>query len=212
MSIPTIEELIQKGWGRSVTVGALSTGIVGGGDGTVFDQDQPEFAIGVPAGVCIRPFYAEVVVQGGVATTDSDETEALIAVDSLGLWTGDGTLTNENPSNLRTDLDKGSMCRVGSAFTGNMTTTPGNGGTAAAPVLDMELARIVEINDQAGTVASATYRIIRLEYQPNYPPFLVGPCTLLGYWGGTRATVGGFAVIQWVEGPVSEMLPALAGL
>ena len=212
MSIPTIEELIQKGWGRSVTVGALSTGIVGGGDGTVFDQDQPEFAIGVPAGVCIRPFYAEVVVQGGVATTDSDETEALIAVDSLGLWTGDGTLTNENPSNLRTDLDKGSMCRVGSAFTGNMTTTPGNGGTAAAPVLDMELARVVEINDQAGTVASATYRIIRLEYQPNYPPFLVGPCTLLGYWGGTRATVGGFAVIQWVEGPVSEMLPALAGL
>ena len=212
MSIPTIEELIQKGWGRSVTVGALSTGIVGGGDGTVFDQDQPEFAIGVPAGVCIRPFYAEVVVQGGVATTDSDETEALIAVDSLGLWTGDGTLTNENPSNLRTDLDKGSMCRVGSAFTGNITTTPGNGGTAAAPVLDMELARIVEINDQAGTVASAAYRIIRLEYEPNYPLFLVGPCTLLGYWGGTRATVGGFAVIQWVEGPVSEMLPALAGL
>ena len=212
MSIPTIEELIQKGWGRSANVGTLSTGIVGGGDGTVFDQDQPEFAIGVPAGVCIRPFYIEVVVQGGIATTDSDETEALIAVDSLGLWTGDGTVTNENPSNLRTDLDKGSMCRVGSAFTGNMTTTPGNGGTAAAPVLDMELARIVEINDQAGTVASAAYRIIRLEYAPNYPPFLIGPCTLLGYWGGTRATVGGFAIVQWVEGPVSEMLPAIAGL
>ena len=212
MSVPSITELIERGYGRSLTVGAFSTGIVGGGDGTVYDQDQPEFAIGVPAGYCIRPFYIDIVVQGGLATTDADETEALIAVDSIGVWFGDGTLTNENPSNLRSDLDKGSLCHVGSAFTGNMTTTPGNGGTAAAPVLDMELARIVEINDQAGTVASASYRIIKLVYEPDHPPFLVGPCTLLGYWGGTRATIGGYAVVQWVEGPASVLLQGIAGL
>lgn len=212
MSIPSITELIERGYGRSVTVGAFSTGIVGGGDGTILDQDQPEFAIGVPAGYCIRPIYIDIVVKGGIATTDADETEALIAVDSLGVWFGDGTVTNENPSNLRTDLDKGSLCHVGSAFTGNMTTSPGGGVAAAAPVLDMELARTLESNDQAGAVASAAYRIIKLVYEPDHPPFLVGPCTLLGYWGGTRATIEGFAIVQWVEGPTKDFLPSVAGL
>src|SRR3990167_7313152 len=153
----TIAELIRNGQGRHITVGALSTPIVGGGNGTVLDLDQPEFAIGVPSGSAIRIVRAEIVVQGGIATGDSDETEALIAVDSLGLWSGDGTLTNENPSNMRTDLDKGSLCKVGSTFTADMTTTPGNGLAAADPVLDMELARLVETSDQAGTAANAVY-------------------------------------------------------
>ena len=101
MSLLSIDEMIARGMGRAVTVGALSTGIVGGGAGTVLDQNQPELAIAVPSGHVIRPFYAAVQVQPGAAGTDADETEILIAVDSLGLWTGDGTVTNENPSNLR---------------------------------------------------------------------------------------------------------------
>ena len=207
-----IEELIAKGQGRSVTVGAFSTGIVGGDAGTVVLSARPELVIGVPAGHCIQVIRAEIVVQGGLGTTDSDETEALIAVDSLGLWTGDGTKTNENPSNLRTDLDKGSICRVGSAFiTGDMTTTPGNGGAAAAPVRDMELARVVETFDTV-TAAGVFYRNIRLEYEPEYPPYIVGPATVLVNWGGTRATIGGFANVQWVEGPTKDFLPAVAGL
>lgn len=205
-------ELVKKGYGRSVTVGAFSTGIVGGGAGTILDLDQPEFTIGVPAGYALIPLYVEIVVKGGVSTADGDETEALLAADSLGLWTGDGTFTSENPSNLRTDLDKGAACRVGSAFTADMTTTPGNGGAAADPVLDMELARVVESADQGGTAANVAYRIIRLLYQPNYPPILVGPSSLLGYWGGTIATVDGFAIVHWVEGPAREILPAIAGL
>ena len=201
MGLPSIDEMIARGMGRMVAVGAFSTGIVGGGAGTVYDQDQPEFAIGVPGGHVIRPFYVEIVVQGGLSTADSDETEALIAVDSLGLWRGDGTYTFETPSNMRTDFEKGSACRCGSAFTGNMTTNPrGLTEAAAAPVLDIELARVVETSDLQGTAANMVYRNIRLLYNPDYPLFLVGPCTLLGYWGGTIATIGGFAVIKWVEG------------
>ena len=207
MSLLSIDEMIARGMGRAVTVGAFSTGIVGGGAGTVLDQDQPELAIGVPGGFVIRPIYAAVQVQPAAATTDADETEILVGVDSLGLWTGDGTETDENPSNLRTDLPKGSGCRVGSAFTGNMTTTP-SFGSAAAPVIDLELIREVQTLELA-TAAGQNLYLVRVVYQPKYPPFIVGPATLLVYWGGTVANVGGFAQVHWVEGSIEQMLPAL---
>lgn len=201
MSLAYLDRMIADGYGRRVTVGAFSTGIVGGGAGTVLDLDQPEVAIAVPSALVIRPIHLEIVVQGGISTADSDEVEALIAVDSLGYWTGDGTFTSENPSNMNSKFDKGSGCKVGSAFTADMTTTPRNNGTAADPVLDMELVSVVETADQAGTAANAVYRQIRLVYMPAHPEWLEGQCTLLGYWGGTIATVGGFARFAWVEAP-----------
>lgn len=211
MSLAYLDKMIAMGYGRAVTVGAFSTGIVGGGAGTILDLDQPELVIAVPAGYVIRPLFAEIVVQGGISTADSDETEALLAVDSLGQWTGDGTFTSELPSNMNTRFDKGSACRVGSAFTADMTTTPRNGGAAADPVLDMELAGIVETGDQGGVAANVAYRIIRLAYNPALPEWLEGPCSLLGYWGGTIATVGGFARVRWVEAP-RDVMEKFAGL
>lgn len=205
----TIDEAIRLGMGRSANTGAFSTGKVGGGDGAAFDQDQPEFALGVPAGICIRPFYVHVQLQAGVTTADSDENEILLAVDSLGYWNGDGTHTDCNPSNLRTDLDKGSMCTVAQAETGNLTTTPGYAVVAAAaPVLDMELDRVVDTMDDFTNVGIVDH-ILELKYEPKHPPFLVGPCSLFIYCGGTQATVGNFAQVQWIEGQVSEMIPAV---
>ncbi len=206
MYLESIDEMISKGWGRSALCGAFSTGKVGGGATNVLDLDQPELIIGVPAGLAIRPFRIGVQVQGGAITTDADETELLIAVDSLGLWKGNGTHTDVTPSNLRTDLDKGSACRVAQAETGDLETTPGYGVMASAdPVLDMELARMVQTID-IGTNAGHTANMLNFLYEPDYPPILVGPCTLFVYFGGTVATVGGFAQAQWVEGPKSEMV------
>jgi hypothetical protein len=37
-----------------------------------------------------------------------------------------------------------------------------------------------------------------LLYEPETAPLIVGPASLIGYWGGTVATPG-FAEIQWVE-------------
>ena len=200
----TIEEMIAAGMGRSMTVGAFSTGIVGGGAGDVLDQDQPEFAIGVPGGYVMRPIYVNIVVHPGVTLADSSETESLIAVDSLGLWRGDGTVTIETPSNLNTAFAKGSALRCSSAFTGNMTTiTLGGAEAGAAPVLDLELSRFAttaNFGDATGIIETPFVHV----YEPKYPPFLVGPCTLLGYWGGTIATIGGFAIVQWVEGRLAD--------
>ncbi len=210
MALSAIEAMVAQGMGRVVTVGAFSTGIVGGGAGTVLDLDQPELAIGVPAGYFIRPIFVSVSVQPGITTADSDEVDAMIGVDSLGLWSGDGTSTAENPSNMRTDLDKGSACRVGSAFTADMTTTPGNGGSAADPVIDLEIDHAT-ITMNFGDATGISGHEAKILYQPNYPLYLVGPCTFLAYWGGTIATVGGFATVMWVEAPVSQ-LQSLAGL
>lgn len=201
-----LDRMIADGYGRSLTVGAFSTGIVGGGAGTILDQNQPEFAIGVPAGIVIRPIHIEFVIGSGLSTADNDETEALLAVDSVGFWRGDGTFTNEVVSNLNTKFSKGSACRVGSAFTADMTTTTLGGAEASAePVLDMELARAQEISDLQGTAANMIYKQLRLLYVPDYPPYIGPNATVLGYWGGTIATLGSFATAKWVEAPPDIM-------
>ena len=209
MSVLTIDEAIRLGMGRSANCGAFSTGKVGGGDGTIIDQNQPELVIGIPAGICIRPFYVHAQLQAGVTTADSDEVEILLAIDSLGYWDGNGTNTDVNPSNLRTDLDKGSMCTVAQAETGDLTTTPGYAViAAAAPVLDMELDRVVN-STNFGTNVGIVDLILELKYEPKHPPFLIGPCSLFVYAGGTIATIGNFVQVQWIEGQVAEMVPAI---
>jgi len=192
-----------------MTVGAFSTGITGGGNGTVLDLDQPEFVVGVPAGTWIKPFYADCGVLIAEATTALDEAEILVAADVLGYWATEPTPTGaavthtpESPVNMRTNLGRGSACHCGSAFVVDMVTM-NLVGTEADPVLDMELARVpMMTNFRDDTGANDT--ILRLVYQPSHPPLLVGPATLLGYWGGTRALTG-FAVVQWVEGPLSML-------
>lgn len=206
----TIDEMIAAGMGRVANTGAFSGGVVGGGAGDVLLIDEPELIIGIPAGYAMIPLRISCQVQPGAATTDADETEILIAVDSLGLWSGDGTSTPESPSNMRTDLDKGSALRVGSAVTGAITTTPGFAVPAPQdPVLDMELAREVQTLELATAVGQNLY-LVRLTYEPKHPPIIVGPATLLVYFGGTVATVGGFVQAAWVEGTKREILEARA--
>ena len=205
----TNDEAIRLGMGRSAICGAFSTGKVGGGQGTTLVQAQPELIIGVPANICIRPISVYAQAQVGVTTADADETEILVAIDSLGYYSGDGTFTVVNPSNLRTDLDKGSSCRVAQAVTANATTTPGYAiVAAAAPVLDMEIDRTVSTGNYQD--ATGIYeRFLDLKWEPQFPPYLVGPCSLIVYFGGTRATIGGFVQARWIEGKTSDLLPVI---
>ena len=196
-----IDDMIAAGMGRIMTVGAFSSG-VGGGAAAIIDIDQPQFVVGVPAGHAIRPIRLAAQLQAGLIAADDDENEILFAVDSLGLWSEDGTRTAETPSNMRSDLAKGSACKCASAFSADMTTTP-NGAAAADPVLDIELARVVERVDIT-TAAGLLLQRLDLVYEPRHPPLLVGPCTLIGYWGGTVEPGGGFAQAAWVEGRVAD--------
>ena len=57
-----LDKMIVDGYGRSVLVGALSTGPVGGGAGTILDLDQPLLAVGIPQGVVLRPIYFSILI------------------------------------------------------------------------------------------------------------------------------------------------------
>lgn len=199
-----IDQMIAAGYGRVVTVGAFSTG-VGGGAAAIIDIDQPQLAIAVPPGYTIRPFRITAQVQTGLVAADNEENEIVAAVDPYGQWTGDGTFTSEIPFNLRTDLGQGSACRVGSAFSGDMTTTP-EGASAADPVLSFELDRAVQTAEIVLATGGETtlMKELRMYFEPRYTPYVVGPATVLVYWGGTVEHLGGFCQAYWVEAPTAQ--------
>jgi hypothetical protein len=210
--LPSISELIEKGHGRSMTVaGDLSTGYAGGGAATdPFDIDQPQIVVGVPAGTFIKPIYADINLTIAESAADLDFNDILLAADVLGYWAveptptaGNITHTPETPVNMRTSFGRGSACHCASQFVVDFETV-NVVGTSADPALDMELARL-EMDSNFRDNTGANNSICRLLYQPRHPAILVGPATLIGYWGGDVGTVGGYAIVQWVEGPTSML-------
>ena len=176
-----MQTFIARGFGWHVDVGAFSTGVVGGGNGTVFDQDQPELVVEAAAGYTLVPLRIAVACHTPLLATDADESEILIAVDRtqvIGATATNGTV--ETPLNLRTDRVGGCPLTVTSACTVNTTN----------PTLSIELARAVKTGDLNGTPANALWGDLSLVYEPLRPPFIVGPATLLVYFGGTVATPG----------------------
>src|SRR3990167_2549959 len=177
LTLHEIDHMIARGMGRHMTVGGTSTGIVGGGAGTVPDDDQPEVAIGVPEGYAIRLIRIASQVQVGLFAADNDENEVYFGVDSRGGLQGPlsaETCTIENPTNMRSDLGFGSACQCASACTGDMQIKP-KYAAAADPVLDIELCRQVETADIHSTGLFAGYKKLELVYEPKHPLLLVGP-------------------------------------
>jgi len=178
---------ILEGRGFHVDVGAFSTPIVGGGNGTVLDQDQPEAGISVPTGTTIIPIRVHVQCQTPLLATDADESEILIAWDQAAAIDA-GTSTTETALKMHDGSSVTSRCTCYSAFTGNCTN----------PTLSVELARAVVTGDMNGTPANALWGKLDLLYAPEAVPLIVGPASLIVYWGGTVGT-SGFAQIEWLE-------------
>ncbi len=172
------QALIARGFGWNVTVGALSTGIVGGGNGTVLDAEQPELAIKIPTGQCLIPLRIAVEVELGIQTTDSHRSEILIGVDRTQVPTV-GTSTLEVPVNLRTDVSTACPLTAWSAFTADGIT----------PVLD-ELDRAQALTDAQGAAATLNVYQLKTVYEPKWPPFICGPAGLFVYFGGNIAATG----------------------
>ena len=187
-TIPWLQAAVWEGKAFTVTVGAFSTPIVGGGAGTILDQDQPELAISVPSGKAILPFSVMAQCVIPALATDLDECEILLALDK-DTEAAAGTATTETPVNLRMQNAGVSACTVTSAYTADCTN----------PTLDAELARAIITGDMNGTPGFAAFWTpLKLDYQPGVVPLLIGPCALYLYWGGTVAT-SGFAQVSWVE-------------
>lgn len=179
---------IMEGRGYHVTIGALSTPIVGGGAVTIVDLDRPEGIISIPEGTAIMPIRISVQCQTPLLAADADESEILIAADRLAACTIGTTQTTEVAFNMRTDNPRTTQCSCYSAATADVTD----------PTLGIELARAVITGDMNGTPANALWGILNLLYEPVAPPILMGPAGLYIYWGGTVAT-SGFAQVEWLE-------------
>ena len=187
------QAFIARGFGHHVDVGALTSPITGGGAGTVLDLDQPEFGVSVAPGYTIVPIRVDIACQVPLLAADSEESEILLAVDRGAAWVGDGTVTLETAVNMRTSsTGNPSGVSIFSAATADITD----------PVLGMELAHRVALGDFQGTPANAMWTQLGLLYEPLNPPFLVGPCCMYGYWGGTVATTG-FANIEFLAFPTN---------
>jgi hypothetical protein len=183
------QSLIMEGRGYIVTVGAVSTPITGGGAGTTVDTTEPEFAIAVPSGTSILPIRVSVQCQVPLLATDSDESEIVIGIDRTQVITG-GTSTSETIFNLRTDNPRASLCTATSAYTADSTSTL---------ALGIELIHAVKVGDVQSAVGT-TWGDLEALYEPDVVPIIMGPATLVGFWGGTVATTG-FAQVAWLELP-----------
>lgn len=171
-------------------VGAFSTPITGGGAGTVIDLDQPEFVISVPSGKTLIPLRIDIACMPGLQTTDSHESEILLAADIAAAYDGTGTVTTETPFSLRTSTTTGCPATVVSACTADLTD----------PTLGYELGHAAQFTDVQGVAATVNMYQLTLKYEPLLPPWIVGPAAIYGYWGGSIAMTGfaqlDFAVIN----------------
>lgn len=174
------QAMIARGYGWNVTVGTLSTGITGGGAGTVLDQDRPEFGISVPSGYCMVPLRVSVQARIGLQTTDSHVNEIYLAVDRVAAFDGTGTTVTETALNLRTNITSACPLTCFSAATANITN----------PTLSFDLARKEALTDVQGTAATVNVYQFDLVYEPTNPPFIIGPACMYGYFGGSIAVVG----------------------
>ena len=173
-----LHALVARGFGWLVDVGALDTPIVGGGNGTVLDLEQPELAINVPSGYAMIPLRIHVECQIGLQTTDAHESQIMIGVDRTQIQTA-GTSTSETPMNLRTDITATAPFTAFSAYTAD---------GVAAPVV-RELARKQKVTDVQTAVGVNVYELDLL-YEPLVPEIIIGPAHIAVYFGGDIAVPG----------------------
>lgn len=194
-----VDALIAAGHGYHVSIGALTTPIVGGGAVTIIDQDRPEGVLSIGANQAMVPVRIDVQCEVGLIAADSEVDEILIAVDRLEPAQGLSItgLTREAVFNMRTDL--------GDAEAGELTAVSAVTANITNPTLGLELARAQNFRDVQGVATTVLGTQFRLLYEPLHPPIIMGNGTgaaIYIYWGGTVA-VSGFAQAQVVVFPQS---------
>lgn len=192
-----INVLIAEGYGGHVSVGALTSGITGGGGTTLILIDQPELILNIAPNVVMIPTRISVQCEVGLVAADSEVDEILIAVDTEKAVDGLNvtTVINEQVFNMRSDH--------GNALAGSVSAWSAITAGITAPVLTMELARAQQFRE-LGTDVGLNHTQLDLLYEPKHPPLLQGAshlgAALFVFWGGTVALTG-FAQAEFVTFP-----------
>lgn len=184
------QALVLEGRAYAAKAGAFSTPVDGGGATAVISLVRPRVALSIPSGTTIIPLRVAVQCQTPLLAADNEEIEILLGIDRTQANAA-GTSTAVTKFNLRTDNAYSSLCTVTAVHTADLATSP---------VLGIELARKVKVGDVQGTAATTMWTDLDLLYPlvGQHAPVIVGPASLLVYWGGTVATTG-FAQVEWAE-------------
>jgi len=167
----------------TVAAGGDVTAIVGGGNGTTVDQDQPEVIIGVPAGYFLIP--VEINVAARVDADADGEMGYIIAyADRSAAPVEDGTVTVETPLNL---LDGAGAFPgyAASAATADITDP------TVDELLDIVTVQASEFTHGTPTAADAALSVgLKMAYHPDTPSLIAGACGIYVHWGGTGVASG----------------------
>jgi len=176
------ERLLLAGRMWSITVGSVASGAdvaeVAGAGGGVVDGDQPDIAIGVPAGFYLIPISCKVSAHGDVSNADADEANMVLWTSRAGNLVADGTVTTYTPLNC---LDGGPSF-PGSAF---HTCTADCTIPACSQILDYDCWQSSQIGANGAAVAT-----LRMNYEPKVPQILAGACSVYLCYGGTANKSG----------------------
>ena len=186
----------------SAHIGTLTAGadvglIVGGGNGTTVDSDQPELIIGVDSGFLV-PIEIKVICDVDMDAND-EYGEILIFADRTQAppTSATGTPGVVTPNNK---LDGGAA--FGGRVFGGITTDITD--PVMSELLDLEYVNAAEFvsNGSATNLTNGIVQRLKLHYKPEIPPMLAGPCSLVICFGGTAA-VNGMIVAEFAHIPAT---------
>lgn len=186
------QDLVMQGLVYRVSVGTITGGgdvapVTGGGNGTTVDQDQPEIAIGVDAGYFLIPLEVKVSAHVDI-DADADDGDIIVAVDRTAGVPTSVTGTTVTPAN---QLDGGAAFpgRAFSAITADITDP------TVDEILDAEHIQAALFADTTASNSSLA-ALLKLNYVPEVPNLIAGPCGLYVYWGGVAAVPGVASVLM----------------
>lgn len=196
-------QLTLAGLVYSAHIGTLTAGadvglIVGGGNGTTVDSDQPELLLGVDTGYYLIPLEVHVICDMD-ADADGEYGEILFFADRSQAppTSASGTPGIVTPNN---QLDGGAAF-PGRCFGGVTTdlTDP-----VMSEFIDLQYVNAAEFvsNGAATNLTNGIVHVLRMDWVAKRPKLLAGPCGLVVCFGGTAA-VNGMINIEFACVPTS---------
>jgi hypothetical protein len=152
-----------------------------------YDEDQPQWALRVPAGRIVIPVDLVVTLKDAAGT----DTEIVWSTTTNDI--GDGTSTASTIASLRTDAPFASACTARSLYTGNATAATG----------------LIAFERFLDAFAQASGALNRFEWNIRTAasiPVLVGPATLQHHILATTTAPQGYGEYTWVEFEASQLV------
>ena len=176
------QRLIRAGLAWQVQVGGITAGadispVVGGGNGTTMDTDQPELCVGVPSGYYLIPMEAHVATYAHSVTDKTINTILLFADRTQSVAdTAAASSTVVTPVNLLDGATGSGTPLAQKAYTADVTDP------VCSEILDFAC------NETLAATGSATVQGLKMDYMPQAPSILAGPCQVVLCWGSVNAS------------------------